>query len=50
MNMLSILSGLIRAQFHCGRGAEIVEYARRRHMTVHVIWPEGARRTGAPAA
>ncbi|TMR03822.1 hypothetical protein ETD83_09470 [Actinomadura soli] len=35
-----------------GRGgtADIVEYARRRDMAVHIIWPVGARRTGAPAA
>ncbi|MFI0373131.1 hypothetical protein ACH35V_35165 [Actinomadura sp. 1N219] len=34
-----------------GRGgtAEVVEYARRQKMDVHVIWPTGATRTGAPA-
>ncbi len=33
-----------------GRGgtAEIVEHARRRHMTVHIIWPEGAVRGESP--
>ncbi|GAA0581458.1 hypothetical protein [Actinomadura livida] len=29
-----------------GGTAEVVEYARRRGVAVHVIWPEGARRTG----
>ncbi|WUH97179.1 hypothetical protein OHR68_27035 [Spirillospora sp. NBC_00431] len=34
-----------------GRGgtAEIVEYARKRHMAVDIIWPKGARRTGGTA-
>ncbi|MFI0483124.1 hypothetical protein [Actinomadura sp. 9N215] len=32
-----------------GRGgtAEIVEFARRRDLAVHVVWPDGARRLGA---
>jgi hypothetical protein len=29
-----------------GGTAEIVQLARRHGLTVHVLWPEGARRTG----
>lgn len=31
-----------------GGTAEVVEYAHRAGVTVHVIWPAGARRTGTP--
>ncbi|GAA1546679.1 hypothetical protein GCM10009678_31630 [Actinomadura kijaniata] len=42
--LIAVWDGLPAA----GRGGtgEIVEHARRRRMTVHVLWPEGAVRTG----
>lgn len=51
LRMLDQVDGLIAVWDGAppsGRGgtAEIVDHARRRNIDVHVIWPEGAARTG----